>query len=444
MRAIDVIEQKRDGYEHKPETIEWFIKNALNGTVENYQVSAWLMAVYLNGMTPKETAALALTMIRSGRVSDMNALFPDRKKVGRIVDKHSTGGVGDKVSIILAPLVAAMGMTNPMVSGRGLAHTGGTLDKLESIPGFKVHLDEAQSLKQLAELGNVMLGQSDDFVPADKLLYALRDVTATVPSIPLITASILSKKAAAGVEALVMDVKVGSGAFANNLDKARQLALSLKNTAQSLNMDVRVLITDMNQPLGKMVGNSLEVVECIKVLHGAGPADLRQLTLEEAAEMLMMSKIPSTPATYDEALEMATTALDNGSAWSRFIRIVKAQGGDVSALEDPFERLDIAPNETYYLAPKAGWIQTMDCKAIGNAACCLGAGRLKASDSVDPGVGMEMLVRIGDMVAHKQPLVHIIHRNNKGLSACLDLLKRSFLISDEVPRELPQLIYERI
>ncbi|MDD4278592.1 MAG: thymidine phosphorylase, partial [Candidatus Sumerlaeales bacterium] len=269
MRAVDLIERKRQGGELTPDEIKWFVTGFLSGEVEVYQVTAWLMAVYFQGLTPQETSALASAMAYSGETYNWDGLFD-----ARVVDKHSSGGVGDKVSLILAPLVAAMGMTDPMISGRGLGHTGGTLDKLESIPGFNVFPGRAQFERQLKEIGTVMCGQTDNFVPADKMLYSLRDVTATVPSVPLISASIISKKFAAGVQSLLLDVKAGSGAFMKTTADAEKLALALKHTGEGLGMEIRVLITDMNQPLGRMIGNSLEVAESIDVLHGVGPADL--------------------------------------------------------------------------------------------------------------------------------------------------------------------------
>ena len=439
MRAVDLIERKRQGGELTPDEIKWFVTGFLSGEVEVYQVTAWLMAVYFQGLTPQETSALASAMAYSGETYNWDGLFD-----ARVVDKHSSGGVGDKVSLILAPLVAAMGMTDPMISGRGLGHTGGTLDKLESIPGFNVFPGRAQFERQLKEIGTVMCGQTDNFVPADKMLYSLRDVTATVPSVPLISASIISKKFAAGVQSLLLDVKAGSGAFMKTTADAEKLALALKHTGEGLGMEIRVLITDMNQPLGRMIGNSLEVAESIDVLHGVGPADLRSLVIEQAAEMLLFSDLKDAPETLGDCRTVAKKHLDDGSAWSKFIQLVKAQNGDIAVVEDPLAKLDIAPGETYLTAPRAGWIEKMDCGQIGTAACLLGAGRATAADSVDHGVGLEMLVRVGDEVFQKQSLVRIIHRNGRGLSEAMELLRKSIVIGDAAPEEVLPLVHKRI
>ena len=439
MRAVDVIERKRDGFELSREEIEFFIAGMLDGRIEQYQVTAWLMAVYFRGMTPRETASLASAMMRSGEAYNWEGLRP-----GRVVDKHSSGGVGDKVSIVLAPLVAAMGMTDPMISGRGLGHTGGTLDKLESIPGFNIHPTAAQFRAQLAELGTVMAGQSESFVPADRRLYSLRDVTGTVPSVPLICGSILSKKAAAGVQSLLMDVKVGSGAFMQTLPEARTLAVALKETGDSLGMTMRVMITDMNQPLGRMIGNSLEILECIEALQGGGPEDLRTLVVEQAAEMLCMAQLPGREKiALETARAEAADMLDHGGAWDMFLRQVKAQGGSVEAVCKPNGLPDVAKDVHLVCAESAGCLVSTDCKGIGIAAALLGAGRLRASDSIDFGVGLEMLVRVGDRVDCGQPLVRVFHRDGRGLDECVALLKKSLHVSAEPVLALP-LIYEKI
>lgn len=419
MRPVDIIIRKRDGKKLSREEIAGFLRGYLADAVADYQAAAFLMAIYLRGMDFEETATLTREMMRSGEVYDLGELG------GRPVDKHSTGGVGDKVSLILAPLAAACGVTVPMVSGRGLGHTGGTLDKLESIPGFKVQLGEARYKAQLARLGVAMIGQSDNFVPADKRLYALRDVTGTVESIPLICASIMSKKAASGAKALVMDVKVGSGAFMQEMSDARELARDLIEVGKVLGLPVRALITDMNQPLGRMIGNSLEVIECIDCMKGAGPTDLRELTLELAAEMILLSgdgggdsgSSAGSPDARADALRRATEALETGAAWSKFREMVKAQDGDIKAVDDP-SQLDVAATIDEFTAPRDGFVTVMNCREIGNAACELGAGRLKTTDKIDPGVGMEMLIRIGDEVKKDQPIVKVYSRHGRGLKEC--------------------------
>lgn len=436
MRAVEIIIKKRDGGCLSREELEFFIREYLAGAIEDYQVSAWLMAAFLRGMTPEETAHLTRAMMNSGETYR----WPPRNG-WRPVDKHSTGGVGDKVSLVLAPLAAACGVPVPMVSGRGLGHTGGTLDKLESIPGFCVRVTRDQFGRQLAEIGVVMAGQSDNFVPADKRLYALRDVTGTVESVPLICASILSKKAASGAEGLVMDVKCGSGAFMKTLDQARELARGLSDTGAALGLPVRVMITDMSQPLGRLVGNSLEVIESVDCLRGGGPADLRQLVIEQAAVMICLASGREGPDHLNAARAQARAALDGGAAWETFLRLVEAQGGDRRALEDT-SRLDIAPDVAVLTADRDGWVQSMDCAAVGVAAGILGAGRTRVTDQVDHGVGLEMLARIGDRVEKGAPLVRIWHRGGRGLNDCLARLRAAIVVGGHtVPP--PALIIER-
>ena len=436
MRAVEIIMKKRDGGCLSREELEFFISEYLAGRIEDYQVSAWLMATFLRSMTPDETAHLTRAMMNSGETYR----WPARNGL-RPVDKHSTGGVGDKVSLVLAPLAAACGVPVPMVSGRGLGHTGGTLDKLEAIPGFRVHVSRESFGRQLAEIGVVMAGQSDHFVPADKRLYALRDVTATVESVPLICASILSKKAASGAEALVMDVKCGSGAFMKTLDRARELARGLADTGAALGLPVRVMLTDMSQPLGRLVGNSLEVIEAVECLRGGGPADLRDLVLEQAAVMICLAAGQAGAGKLDTAREQARATLDGGGAWETFLRLVEAQGGDRRAVEDT-SRLDVAPDVAVLTAENDGWVQPMDCAAVGVAAVVLGAGRTRVTDGVDHGVGLEMLARIGDRVEKGSPLVRIRHRGGRGLEDCLAQLRKAITVAGQ-PVAPPPLIIER-
>lgn len=437
MRAVDVIIRKRDGAKLSREEIASFLRGYLRNEVADYQAAALLMAIFLRGMDFEETAALTDEMMRSGELYDLGGLG-----LGRTVDKHSTGGVGDKVSLVLAPLVAACGVAVPMVSGRGLGHTGGTLDKLESIPGFQVRLDQERFKRQLCAIGVAMIGQSDAFVPADKRLYALRDVTGTIESIPLICASIMSKKVASGAQALVMDVKVGSGAFMPTLERARELAENLIGVGRALDRPVRALLTDMEQPLGVMIGNSLEVIESIECLRDEGPADLRELTLELAAEMILLAQDKQGQEERREAYEQAQRALRSGQAWEKFREMVKWQGGDVGAVDDP-SWLDVSREIREFASPEGGYIAGMDCRALGNAAMVLGAGRLKASDTIDPGVGLKMLVRIGDRVEAGQPLLRIYQRQGRGIEHCCALLSKAFRFS-ETPVESPALIKERI
>jgi pyrimidine-nucleoside phosphorylase len=432
MRIVDVIIKKLEGGTLSQEEIAFFLKGYVRDEIADYQAAALLMAVFFRGMDAAETAALTREMMNSGAVYDLSGL-----NAGFPVDKHSTGGVGDKVSLALAPLAAACGVAVPMVSGRGLGHTGGTLDKLESIPGFDVRMDEAHYRRQLEEIGVVMAGQSDDFVPADKRLYALRDVTGTIESIPLICASIMSKKIASGARALVMDVKAGSGAFMATIDKARALAQGLIGVGNELGRPVHAFITDMSQPLGRMIGNSVEVIEAIDCLKGGGPADLREITLELTAEMLVLA---GTAPGRDEALQQCHRALETGAALEKFRELVRAQGGNPAVADDP-GILDIAPDTAEFRSDGDGFVAAMDCRGIGNAAMVLGAGRLKTTDPVDHGVGIEMLVRIGDKVSRGDAMARIFHRNGKGLEGCTTRLREAFQLSGK-PVAVPPLIHE--
>jgi pyrimidine-nucleoside phosphorylase len=434
MRAVDLIIKKREGQTLTAAEIESFITGYIREEVADYQAAAFLMAAFLRGMSFEETAALTRAMMHSGETYDLEPLG-----LSRSVDKHSTGGVGDKVSLILAPLVAACGVPVPMVSGRGLGHTGGTLDKLESIPGFNVRLSRDRFYAQLQQTGVAMIGQSDNFVPADKKLYALRDVTGTVESVPLICASIMSKKVASGAQALVMDVKCGGGAFMPTLERARELAQGLCGVGQALGRPVRALITDMSQPLGRMIGNSLEVIESIDCLKGGGPADLRDLTLQLAAEMLVLG---GKAAARKDGLAQAEQVLDSGAAWQKFREMVKLQGGDLKVVDDA-NLLDVSAERVDFQAPADGYVAAVDCRAIGNAAVVLGAGRAKTSDPVDYGVGIEMHARIGDAVTPGQPLLTIYHRNGRGLEDCKARLEKAFTFSQQAPPTVP-LIMEQV
>lgn len=393
----EFLRTKRDARTHEPSAVREFIAAYRRGEVHDYQVSAWLMAAFLNGLDPAETDALTHALLHSGRVFDWTAL-------GRpSADKHSTGGVGDKISLMLAPLVAACGVLVPMVSGRGLGHTGGTLDKLESIPGFRTTLDPDAMRAQLDRLGVVMVGQGPDLAPADGLLYALRDVTSTVEFEPFIVSSIVSKKIAEGAGALVYDVKCGSGAFMKTPEAARSLGRRLVATSRALGAKASALVTDMSYPLGGAVGNALEVREACETLHGRGPADTRELTLELAAEMI---RLAGAAADAGAARAAAEAALDSGAAWEKFLRMVEAQGGDAKLLETP-ERLHPAPIVSVVPSPASGVVAGCDCFAVGELVVALGGGRRAKEDDIDPRVGLVVLKRPGDVVREGEPLAEL-------------------------------------
>lgn len=430
MNVPELIRQKREGGALSPEQIAFLIKGYVDGSIPDYQVSAFLMAVFFRGMTPEEAAELTRVMIASGRRFDLSSV------PGIKTDKHSTGGVGDKVSLVLAPLVAAAGVVNPMVSGRALGHTGGTLDKLDAIPGYRWALSEEEFRRQLAKVGCAIIGQTDEFVPADKRLYALRDVTATVESIPLICASILSKKSASGSQALVMDVKCGSGAFMASEEGAWELARQLVSIGRQLGMTISAMLTQMNQPLGVMVGNALEVAESVDVLRGGGPADTREITVELGAEMLVLAK--AAPSA-EEARARLGELLDSGRALEKFQQWVAAQGGDPRIADDK-GLLAAAPDRAEFTAARAGVIGRIDTRRVGVAANTLGAGRIKTTDTVDPAVGLEMHRRVGDRVEDGEAIAVIHHRGGKGLEECRRLLAEAYEIGDAPAEPLPGII----
>lgn len=433
MRAVELIMQKRDGQPLGPAHIRDLIAAYARGDVPDYQMSALAMAVYFRGLEPAELAAWTDAMLRSGEVLDLGHI------PGPKVDKHSTGGVGDKISLPLAPLAAACGLRVPMISGRGLGHTGGTLDKLESIPGFRTDLPVERFVELVADdaMRVGLIGQTEEIAPADKRLYALRDVTGTVESIPLIASSIMSKKLAEGIDGLVLDVKVGSGAFMKTRDDARRLAETMVGIGTRMGCKTVALLTDMSQPLGRMVGNALEVRESLDVLRGGGPADVRALTLRLAIEMLMLAGRPEA-----EARALAERTLDGGAALKRFRAIVEAQGGDPAAIDDPDAHLARAPEVEPFVAPKAGYVTAIGTARVGLAAMCLGAGRARTDDTIDPAVGLEVCARLGDRVEAGQPLVQIHHRA-RGLADCTAHLARAWQIGPEPPEDRP-LVIERI
>lgn len=421
MLPVQIIAQKRDGCELSENLIADFVDGYTNERIPDYQMAAFAMAIYLQGMTSSETAALTQAMLDSGD----RLCWPDDGILR--VDKHSTGGVGDKTSLPLAPLLAACGLQVPMLSGRGLGPTGGTLDKLEAIAGFRTDLTLQEIRQQVKNVGCVITGASADLAPADRRLYALRDVTATVPSIPLITASIMSKKLAESPDALVLDVKFGSGAFMKTLDQARLLAESLVATGQRMGVRTSALLTSMNQPLGRMCGNAVEVEESLDILRGQGPVDARRLTLELAAETLLLACV--SPGR-DQAIQMATERLDSGTAMEFFEAMVAAQGGDLSAPRP------IAPS-TEVTADQTGVIAAIDVESLGYAVVQMGGGRRQLTDTIDHSVGIEMLVQIGESVERGQPLMRVFCDDPQP-----DALRQSVGIADAAPDE--SLIVEHV
>ncbi len=400
----ELIAKKRDGEALTEAELRSLIDGFMDGSVANYQISAFAMAVFFRGMTFEETVAMTLAMRDSGKVVDLSRLKAPK------VDKHSTGGVGDKVSICLAPIVSACGVAVPMMSGRGLGHTGGTLDKLEAIPGFRVALSARELRSQMRKIGCALIGQTDDFAPADKRLYALRDVTGTVESIPLITSSILSKKLAEGIDALVLDVKVGRGAFMKTEADAKELARSLVRVGRLAGKRVSALLTDMNAPIGFTIGNALETIEALEVLQGAGPEDLCELTYALGAEMLKAASVATSKARAERLLRKV---VQDGSAARKMQRIVRAQGGDPRVVDEP-DRLQLARHRKTIVAERAGFVSRIDPLEMGHASMGLGAGRSRAEDTVDAGAGIRLHVCVGDRVRPGDPLA-TLYSSRRGL-----------------------------
>src|SRR6202521_1202452 len=434
IRVIDVIRKKRDGQELSRPEIEYLVRAYTSGEIPDYQGSAWLMAVILRGLTRAETSVLTDAMLRSGDVLDLSEL-PARK-----VDKHSTGGVGDKTSLVLAPLVAAGGLIVPMISGRGLGHTGGTLDKLESIPGFNVNLSVPQFRSVLKACGCAMIGQTSEIAPADRKLYALRDVPGTVESPYLICASIMSKKLAEGIDALVLDVKTGSGAFMKSEKDAAFLAELMVETGERMGKQVVALITDMDQPLGCMIGNALEVVEVIEVLRGKGPEDLRRLCIELAGWMLHLGGVA---ASVEEGEKQSEKLIASGKALDRFRQMVELQGGDPRAIDDP-KKLPLAQHTMTVSSRGSGSLASLQCEQVGTACVILGGGRERKEDSVDPAVGIVLHKKVGDRVSAGEPLA-TIHYNAEGRAArATQLIEESFQIATTPPEKKRPLIHRVI
>jgi len=429
MRAVDLIRKKRDSGEHSREEIDFLISGYTRGDIPDYQMAAWLMAVWIRGLNLAESAALTECMLYSGEIVKHSDL-PMKK-----VDKHSTGGVGDKTSLILAPIVAAGGLAVPMISGRGLGHTGGTLDKLEAIPGFNTALTLAEFGRVLRECGMSLIGQTAEIAPADKKIYALRDATSTVENIGLICASIMSKKLAEGIDALVLDVKAGSGAFMEREEDAVRLAEVMVDTARRTGKKAVALVTDMSQPLGRMAGHSNEVIESIDVLRGRGPADLRDLSIELSAWMFHLGERTKS---VEEGRRLATQMLASGKALEKFRDCIRLQGGDARVLDDA-SLLPMAKKQVDVVSAKAGFITATHCREFGVALATLEGGRGKKEDRIDLGVGLEFHKRIGDRVHSGEKLVTIQYNSDTRLAEAKDLIASSFIILDNAP-PVPPLI----
>ena len=425
--AHAVIEKKRDRGTLTPQEIGAFLRGYVSSEISDYQVAAWLMAVYLNGMTADETLALTREMRNSGSVLDLSSIR------GKKVDKHSTGGVGDKTSMLVVPIAAACGVTVPMITGRALGHTGGTLDKLESIPGFNVSPSRNDVMKILKATGAVIMGQTDDLAPVDRRIYALRDVTGTVESIPLITASILSKKLAEGIDGLVMDVTTGSGAFMPTLKLATALSRSLVDVCHAMKTKIVVLITDMEQPRGRAIGNSLEIAECIEFLNGRTSEDLETVTISLAAHMIAMG---GRTRSIEHASKLAYEAVSKGAAANRFRQIITAQGGDGRVMDDP-RLLPQAEHIRDVRAKTSGFVVRCDAKLLGLACNALGAGRKLVDDRIDPAVGIYLEKKMCDRVVKGEVLCRIHWNEEKRLSEALPLIHRAFEISPKPARRRP-------
>ena len=421
MRTVDLIHRKRDGEELSADEIQFLVDGYTRGDIPDYQMSAFLMAVFFSGMSDREVSGLTDNLMNSGELADLSSV------PGVKVDKHSTGGVGDKTSLIASPLAAAAGVIVPSIAGRGLGYTGGTLDKLESIPGFRTDLSIEEFKAQLSEIGIAFIGQTSEVAPADGKLYALRDATSTVESIPLIASSIMSKKLAEGVDALVLDVKVGSGAFMKRQVDARRLAQMMVSIGRRVDKRVQALITDMSQPLGYAIGNALEIMEVSQTLQNGGPADLTRLSLELAARMIFLGKITKT---LDEAREVAQSKLLDGSGYRKFRDVIAAQGGNPQVLE----RFDLLPNATgarEISTSRGGYISGIDAELIGQASAMIGAGRNTLEDSIDPAVGVILEVKVGQKIDAGSILCRLYHTSEENLEEAAELIEDAFRISQQ-------------
>ena len=428
-----LIERKRDGERLEPQELRELVLAYSAGQLPDYQMAALLMAIFFRGLDRAEMNALMDAMLESGKRLDLSRLPMPR------IDKHSTGGVGDKVSLILAPLIASLGVAVPMMSGRGLGHTGGTLDKLESIPGFRTALTLAEAEKQIARIGCAMLGQTDEIVPADRKIYALRDATATVEVIPLIAASIMSKKIAESLTGLVLDIKRGSGSFLPELEQEIQLAQAMIDLGAEHACPVVALVTAMDRPLGAACGNALEVAEAIEVLKGGGPEDLIEVTFALGAEMLVLATLASTR---EGARAMMDAAIGSGKALRKFEEIISAQGGDDGVVKDPL-RLPQARNRAEFTAQREGVVQSVDPRTVGYGVIALGGGRRNMEEKVDPSVGFVITAKPEDRVLKGQPLATIFARSKKDLETGRSVLEQAIVISDSAPPSLP-LVSHRI
>jgi pyrimidine-nucleoside phosphorylase len=431
MQMYELISKKRDKKRLSKEEIEYFVSGYTRGTVPDYQASALLMAIFLNGMDTEEIFDLTSSMMRSGKVVDLSSI------PGMKIDKHSTGGVGDKVSLILAPLVAACGVTVPMISGRGLGHTGGTLDKLESIPGLRTDLSLKRFSRNLSDIGLCMIGQTEKIAPADRKLYALRDVTGTVNSIPLISASILSKKLAEGADALVFDVKLGNGAFMHKRKEAILLAKSLIKIAKRFKKKAIALITDMNEPLGEAVGNSIEVIEAIQALKGRWPEDLRRITLSLGAYMLVLGKKAKSIRQANEKLEKA---LGSGDALDKFRQMVKRQGGNAKVVDD-YRLLPWAKHKMAVKSDRTGYVKSIDTLRIGLSAQNLGAGRERLDSQIDPGVGFLIKKKMGDRVEEGENLAMVLSNDLKKGRWAKREIEEAYLIDKKKASRLKKILF---
>lgn len=427
MNPTELIRKKRDGEALTPAEIHSLIDGYVSGQITDYHMSALLMAVYFKGMTTEETFVLTREMRNSGTPLDLSSI------AGKKVDKHSTGGVGDKTSLVIAPIAAACGVTVPMITGRALGHTGGTLDKLQSIPGFNPHPTPSQILSILKQAGAVIIGQTDELAPADRRMYALRDVTATVESIPLITASILGKKLSENIDALIMDIKTGSGSFMPTLKDSSMLARSIVDVCRKMKTRSVVLITDMEQPLGRAIGNALEVRECIEFLNGSTPHDLEDLCIALSAQMI---RFGGKARSLDQATQMAYTAVSSGNAANRFREIIRLQRGDPRVVDDP-SILPKASHIQLLRATSAGYVARCDAKLLGLASNALGAGRLRVDDVIDPAVGIYLEKKIGDKVTRGETLCQIHWNDERRLREALPLIKQAYETRSRPPKRRP-------
>lgn len=431
MTAIDLIRHKRDGHAYSDEQIEAIVRAVTFDEWPDYQTSALLMAIFLRGLSQTETAALTRAMAHSGEVLSWDDV------PGPKVDKHSTGGVGDKTTLVTVPLAAACGVIVPKLSGRGLGHSGGTVDKLESIPGFRTELTVVEKKAILRDIGAVLVGQSGSLAPADKKLYALRDVTATIESVPLIASSVLSKKLAENLDGLVLDVKCGSGAFMPTEERARELAQELTDVGNLSGLPTQVLITSMDAPLGRAVGNALEVIEAIDTLRGDGPLDLRELSVAVAAHMVHLARLADS---ISDAVKQVTHALDSGAGLEKFRQIVERQGGDPAIVDHP-ERLPTTPIREPIRATRDGYIVGVNALAIGTAAMRLGAGRVRKEDTIDPAVGIMMVAKPGDRVRMGDPIMEVHVRERASWESIRSRLEAAVDLSENDPTPtLPPLI----